>query len=367
MSSQFRRVRFAIGVALIGAASIGAAGAAELKQIATIPMPGEALTSYDISFVNQKTEQYFLADRSNKAIDIFDVKDNKYVGRVTGFVGPVLKPDGKVNSNKSGPDGVLAFGQQIWAGDGDSTLKIIDANTMKITESTSTGGTTRLDEMAYDPKDQIFIGVNNAEDPPFATIVSTRKGHKIIAKVTFPDATDGTEQPGYNAADGMFYVSIPEIKKDPKKGGVAVIDPKTGKIVKILSVDNCHPNGLAFGPGQNFVLGCSASGKEGMPPIIVVMNAKSGSVVATISDIGAADEVAYSEKNNQYYIGGSNMPGGGVLGVIDAATNKLVQTIAMKGASTPHSVTVDDRTGHVIVPGGSGNGGCSCIQIYAPQ
>ena len=50
-----------------------------------------------------------------------------------------------------------------------------------------------------------------------------------------------------NPADGLFYVSIPELKKDEKKGGVAVIDPKKGKLVKMLPVENCHANGLAFG------------------------------------------------------------------------------------------------------------------------
>ncbi|MEA2976387.1 MAG: hypothetical protein QOF19_1907 [Alphaproteobacteria bacterium] len=341
--------------------------AAELKQIATIPVPGEPLISFDISYVDQKTQRYYLADRSNKGVDIFDLKTNKYVGRVEGFLGAVLKPDGKVNSNKSGPDGVIAFGNEIWAGDGDSTIKVIDVKTNKITDTISTGGSTRLDEMSYDPKNQIFIGVNNAEEPPFATLVSTKKGHKVIAKVPFKEASDGAEQPDYNSIDGMFYVAIPEVNKDPKKGAVAVINPKDGKIVKMLPVDNCHPNGLAFGPNGNFVLGCSVRGKDGMPAIIVIMSSKTGQVVATVADIGGADMVAYSKKNNQYYIGGGNNPGGGTLGVIDAATNKLVQKVAMKGASTPHSVAVNETNGNVIVPGGGGEGGCSCIQIYAWQ
>jgi hypothetical protein len=56
-----------------------------------------------------------------------------------------------------------------------------------------------------------------------------KPGHKVIAKLLFPDATDGAEQPDYNPADGMFYVAISELKKDEKKGGVAVIDA-TGKL-----------------------------------------------------------------------------------------------------------------------------------------
>lgn len=342
------------------------AHAAQLKEIAQIPMPGNPLGSFDISFIDQGTQRYYLADRSNKSIDIFDAKANKYIGRAEGFIGPV-EVNGKVSSSKSGPDGVIIIGKEAWVGDGDSTLKIVDLKTNKVTATIPTGGKKRLDEMSYDPKDKIFIGVNNAEDPPFATLISTKPGHKVLAKIEFKDATDGAEQPDYNPADGMFYVSIPEVNKDPKKGGVAVIDPRKGQVVKMLSVDNCHPNGLAFGPKQNFVLGCSVRGKDGMPPIITIMNAKSGKVVAVIPDIGGADMVAYSKKNNQYYTGSGNQPGGGVLGVIDANTNKLVQKISLKGNSTPHSVAVNDKNGHVFAPGGGEKGGCNCIQVFAAK
>ncbi len=147
---------------------------------------------------------------------MFDAKTDKFLGSAPGFVGVTMK-NGKPDNDTSGPDGVVVVGNQVWAGDGDSTVKVIDLKTMKVVDTIKTGGKTRVDEMAYDPKDQVFIGVNNAEDPPYATVISTKKGHKVIGKVTFEDATDGAEQPAYNSADGLFYVSIPEIKKDAKK------------------------------------------------------------------------------------------------------------------------------------------------------
>src|SRR5262249_933522 len=240
----------------------GTAGAAELKKIGEIAIPGEPLTSFDISFVDQKTQRYYLADRSNKGVDIFDAKTDKYIGRVAGLVGPIMKKDGTCCDNsKSGPDGVLAVGNEAWAGDGDSTIKVIDLKAMKITDTIKTGGTTRVDEMAHNPKDMVFIGINNAEEPPFATLVSMKPGHKTITKLLIPEGSDGAEQPAYNPVDGMFYVAIPELKKDEKKGGVAVIDA-SGKLVKMLEVENCKPNGLIFGPDQNFLLGCQANGKK---------------------------------------------------------------------------------------------------------
>ena len=341
------------------------AHAADLKMIGTMPIPGMPLTSFDISYVDQPSERYFLADKSNAAVDVFDTKTGKPIGSVGGFVGVVTQNGAAVN-NLSGPAGVLAFGDEAWAGDGNSTVKVIDLKTMKIVDSIATGGTTRLDEMAYDPVDQIFIGVNNAETPPFATLISTKPGHKILGKLVLADATGGAEQPAYNPAAGLFYAAIPELNKQVGTGGVAVIDPRAGTLVKMLTVNNCRPNGLAFGPDQNFVLGCSANGgANGLPPIITIMNAKTGMVVANVAGIGGADMAGYSAKNGQFYSGSANNPGGAVLGVIDAKTNTLTQKIPTgTGAS---KVAADETNGHVFVAVSAANGGCGCIQIYASQ
>lgn len=342
---------------------ISVANAAELKQVGVIVIPGEKLTNFDISFIDQASQRYYFADRSNKSIDIFDVKTDKFVDRVSGFVGVIMK-NGKPVNDTSGPDGVLLADKEIWAGDGDSTVKVIDLATLKITATLNTGGTTRLDEMAFDPKDKVFIGVNNAEVPPFVTLISTGPDHKVLGRVTFADATDGAEQPAYNPADGMFYVAIPELGKDEKKGAIAVIDPKTAQLVKMLPVENCHPAGLAFGPDGNFVLGCGADGKK-MPAVITIMNAKTGKVVAVVSGIGAADMVEYNAKNGQYYTASRNNPGGPVLGVIDAKTNTLVQSIPLIGGN-PHSVASSEVTGKVYVPVGGFGGGDGTIHIFAP-
>jgi DNA-binding beta-propeller fold protein YncE len=365
--------RIAIGITSLAFVALAAASVAaqqstprELKQIASIPIPGEPLKSFDISFVDKDAHRYYLGDRSNAGVDMIDTENNKYLGRIGGFVGAIVE-NGKVVSNKSGPNGVLAIGDQLWAGDGDSTVKVIDLKQGKITDVINTGGKKRADEMAYDSNDHILAVVNNADEPPFATLISTEPDHKILAKIPIPEATDGFEQPDYNLADGMFYVSIPELNKEPTKGGVAVIDPRAGKLVNILPVENCQPRGLVFGPDQEFVVGCAARGKDNMPPITVVMDARKGALIAKVAEIGGADMVAYSAKNNQYYSGSGNQPGGGVLGVIDAKTHALVQKIQMKGPSTPHSVAVDDSTGHIYVPGGGGDGGCSCIQVLGLQ
>jgi DNA-binding beta-propeller fold protein YncE len=337
--------------------------ATELESVASIAIPGATLTNFDISFIDQASQRYYFADRSNKSIDVFDVRTDRFIARVEGFVGVHLK-NGKPHGDTSGPDGVLSTGSEIWAGDGNSTVKVIDATTLQVRAVLQTGGSARLDEMAYDPKDQVFIGVNNAEEPPYATLISTQEGHRVIGKLQFPEATHGAEQPQYNAEDGMFYMAIPELNNAPEKGGVAVIDPRTAKLVRMLSVEHCRPAGLAFGPNGNFLLGCSADGKN-MPPVLTIMNAHSGQVVAVVPGIGGADMVDYNHHNGQYYAASRSNPQGPVLAVIDARTNTLVQTLALPGGG-PHSLASSEISGKVYVPVGALNGGDGTIHVFAP-
>ena len=347
--------------ALVALGLVCAARAAELKRIDTIAVPGTPLEGFDISFVDQRSNLYYFADRSNKAVDIFDVKTGALVARVPGFIGQ------QKSNDTSGPNGVVVAGDELWAGDGDSTVKVVDVKTRKVVDTIATGGTNRVDEMAYSPAAHTVLMANNADDPPFATLASTDAGHKIIAKIPFPDATDGAEQSVFDSASGKFYLSIPEIKGVKANGGVAVIDPKTGNLDKIMPVVGCHPAGLVQGPGNNLLLGCAAGSKNGgLPPEFVVMSTD-GTVVKTIPGLGAADMVAYNPKADQYYTASSGMPGGPELGVIDAKTNELVQRIKLPGGS-PHSVAASQVNDHVFLPLSAKDGGCGgCIAVYAPN
>ena len=74
-----------VAVIALGSADSVEAGTAKLKQIGTIANPAGPIDGFDISFVDQKTQRYYLADRSNKSVDIFDAKTDKFIGSVGGF------------------------------------------------------------------------------------------------------------------------------------------------------------------------------------------------------------------------------------------------------------------------------------------
>jgi DNA-binding beta-propeller fold protein YncE len=341
-----------LALGLLGAVAFGfAAEAASLRQVATIPVPG--LDSYDIGIVDHG--KYYLTDRTNKAVDIFDTKTNKLVGRITGFVGP--GPGGP----QGGPNGVLVIGNQLWAGDGDSTVKIADIKQGRVIQTISTGGKKRADELAYDRKDNVFIIGNDAEEPPFLTLISTKGQHPIVGKVMMPRASDGLEQPVYYK--GMFYVAVPELDKDEHKGGIAIIDPKKAALVKIVEVANCRPQGLAEGRGTNLVVGCNAGSKGSkIPPLFALFDTKAERLIPVTDKFGGADMAAYDKKLGLYVAGGREAPGGPSVGVVDAKTNKWIENIPLP--PNPHSVAVDNATGNIYVPSGATGGSCGgCIVV----
>src|ERR1700694_3070894 len=142
----------------------------------------QKIVAFDISFVDPALKLYILGDRTNKAVDVVDTTSNTLIAQVgkgtfTGATG---------NNDTSGPDGVLFVDQkEIWAGDGDSTVKIFawPSGTPLVVSPLSTGGSKRVDEMCYDPRDHLVMVANNAESPfPFATLIDSTT-HTIKKKI----------------------------------------------------------------------------------------------------------------------------------------------------------------------------------------
>jgi len=390
-----------VATALLGAAALvpssaalaacvgpGAPDTTQTKCVTAIHVPGNPLTSFDISFVNPNRAECYLADRSNAGITIIDTQHLKFKRTIGGFVGIKLNKTGTaVDNNHSGPDGVVTHGRWLYAGDGDSTLKVIDLNAPTATalkQSLSTGGTTRLDEMDITTDGQLLIAANNAEDPPFATLFSANGDASVsntfkIIKITVdpaimpPGAGLSLEQPAWDPKTQRFYTSIPTIANNPPgcvlggtpacSGGLLVTDPDNPKPVEgkfdpvsgtgVIALTACGPNGATVGPNDNLLLGCTPGN---FPPgtTTLVINAKTHNT-ASVNGITGSDEVWFNKGDNRYYLGaskgikpaGSTLGSGAVLGVVDG-TSVLVESIPQ--SSGAHSVAADSKRNLIFVP-----------------
>jgi hypothetical protein len=407
-----------VATALLGAASLTSSPAAAAcngpagtgsdtttvcyKAIA-IGNPPVAIRSFDISWVNTTRSEYYLADRSTSGIDIISTRSLTWLRTIPGFVGIILTTSGGVNSALSGPNGVVAHGNWLYAGDGNSTLHTINLTATPLPNPpqtvVGTGGSTRLDEMALTPDGLTLIAANNAENPPFATVFTaagdstattftpTSKGKVSISTALLPPNFGlGLEQPIWDPNTSRFYVSVPTIANNPPgcnygqltagvtcSGGMAVIDPTQPypqtlgpfdpvKFQGVVSlVAPCNPSGIAGIPNGMIMLSCSAAPET-------VINDNPPFNFATVANIGGADEIWWNPGDKRYYLGASKhvgTPGPScvvfsatgssippttqcpALGVVDI-TSVLLETIPV--SSGTHSVAADSNQNYIFVP-----------------
>jgi hypothetical protein len=327
----------------------------------------KGLGTFDISYVDPKIDLYVLADRTNASIDFVSTDNNAFLGRAGGFQGQALKPDGTADNTISGPDGVVIVNhKEVWAGDGDSTLKIVDIKTMTvkdtipITDPTHPDVKLRVDEMTWDVRDHLVAAANNANSPPFISFVDVDT-HKVLGQIVFdgtnntPNATDtGIEQPQWSAQTGLIYVSVPQIvpgSDNANKGGIAVIDPRTMKVLNTYEVDNCSPAGLTIGPNNQALIGCSAPFGTPLTTQTFVINVQTGELSPSIP-IGGSDEVWFDQGTNHYYLAARNNLSAGqpdpILGSVDASSNTFDGSAST--STTAHSVAASKFDHKVFVP-----------------
>jgi len=325
--------------------------------------PGGAFTSFDISFFDPVTRLDYVADRSNASVDIFSGASLSFVGRATGFTGQ------QATTSVSGPDGVLTVTSggttTLYAGDGNSTLKVFNATTPaapSLLQSISTGGAFRVDEMAYSPLTHQVLAANNADAPAFGTLFQTTNGSIPVSiahsPIVIPGAgpADGLEQSVWDPNTGSFFISVPSFGGD--QGGIAEIktDGTVGALTKFASIAGgpatCGSTGLALGTSGNLLVGCG-SGQAVLLHIDPVTHI--GSIVSLFSQISNTDEIWFDTGLGDFFVTGANTSGVRVFDVISDTSDLLLQSVLLgplgvSNLSNPHSISVDPVSGDVFLP-----------------
>jgi len=319
--------------------------------IGTPPHANTTFFSFDISWVDDVLHKYYLADRSNKTIDILDlstlpptltqVPNTKF----QGFTGnnDTSGPDGLATVNNHtevwvGDTGGTCFPQvgppgsqvppptcgkgQVWVLNTDASIKTLPGgapNPIVVGEGTG-ANSSRADEFCYDSKDNLVMIASPAESPPFVTFISTTT-YKVVKRLVFdgkpgngPNATNGLEQCGWSEATGLFYQNVPAIDGPPGAdtvpGAIAVIDPKKMVVKNLFTIplqDCAGPQGMAIGPGDQILEGCNAAGPNGFRNTVIVSQ-KNGAILSVLQSAGGADEVWFNPGDGHYIIASCNTP-----------------------------------------------------------
>src|SRR5260370_779998 len=193
-----RTIRISLAACLAGAVAPWLFGGTafgapdnELTQVAVIALPASTtppapggLNSFDIGFVDPAIHTYVLADRTNKAVDVVDTKNNTFTKYLqANFVGNCadVVPSGVPASfctNASGPNGVIISDhKEVWATDAPpfkctagppaactltrtSSVKVIDLKTGNFITN-HTGGNKRPNELYQNPRHLLVPTPNN--------------------------------------------------------------------------------------------------------------------------------------------------------------------------------------------------------------
>jgi hypothetical protein len=386
-------------IALTATAGPAVAGPLTLVNFIPVPadtanvQPGGAFSSFDISFADPVTGNIFVADRSNASVDIFSGSSQTFLGRATGFTGQ------QATTSASGADGVLTVTSggttTIYAGDGNSTLKVFNATNPAaptLLQSISTGGSFRVDEMAYSPTAHLVLAANNADMPAFGNLFSTTgpatapatllnpPGHITVPAAQGGIAGGGLEQPVWNPNTGTFFITVPALAGTNNPGGVSEIST-TGVVLRTidfgtLGITSCSPTGLALGGSGNLLVGCGNVGASA----ILLNPAGAGSIVKTFSGLGGSDELWYDPTTKMFYVTGNN--GTNDTRFFDVITDAagggiIAQTVNLPTTTSAHSITVDPFNGDVFValagtsavnpcPASFANPGCIAVYASAP-
>jgi hypothetical protein len=334
---------------LLAAIGAGTTKPGTLKT--TIPVRGinvDSTFSYGGGAVDAEASRYFLADRTNKALDVFDTRTLTQVAQVKdGFAKPneVIVADGNLYVTDTGKVHVIT----------ESTLK--PAAPIRIT------ATRFSDAGCFDPDDNLLMVANPDDMPAFVTWISTTT-NAVFTRLVFNGTAKAPTAIGfggcvYDPRTKNFFInnrgSTKNIRGELDVISAASVRTKGPRVSTAFGQGKCGPAGIVLGTDQKLFVACQSA--AGVRAHVLFMST-SGTILKTVDTTGGGDKVAYDPKLDRYYCAcfdwwSTGITGAGrptpVLGIVDGKRMKLiVNTFTNRFDAT--SVSVDPKMKNVFVP-----------------
>lgn len=293
-------------------------------NLTVIPEPAQAKFS-DTLDIDQDGQLLYLGDNWSGGVDVFDIstpqpvfrKTIKLRGRIYGVV--LAKNVGKVFVGMTG-----------------STVAAIDTGSdNKVLAQIHTGGSGHVDLIDYDPEHKRIFAANRLDG--FMACIDAVT-NEMVGRVE--GLGGGLEQPRFNPADGMVYLT------DNRENVLYQIDPVANRLVKTFKIaDDCFPNGMAINPETNqAVLACSNKDR----PHTLIWDLTRQEIDSVIEESGCADGVMYEPTLDRFLVAAAGFTGGPVVGIFGGSPVSFLTNVpTVPGASW---VAYDRKHKLVYVP-----------------
>lgn len=307
---------FATLVASLAAASAGAvllSSCASCDSIVRLTaLPAIAANNFDGVEADQAGHRVFLADQTNRGIDVVDTS-----GATPRFMGTVDMP---------APPNGLAFApgsKRLYAGLIGGTVAVVDADALSATYmqvvDKVTVDTNTADLLDFSPRtNNLYVGTGSSDTVVVVDAASDKVTQTLNVK-------SPVEQPRFDPADGRIYVTTPHTDS------ILQLDPSTGAVTRTFSQSGCRPSGLAINPGRQLaVVACRSS--------VAVFNLRTG--LDEISrTVPGGDIVTYDSRVDRFSIGSSHGPRDSSVGVFTGDGHFMAQ---VQSSPNAHGAVFDD-------------------------
>ncbi len=283
------------------------------KLTGRYPLPGTG--GWDYVSIDSAARRIYVSHATQ--VEVVDADSGKHLGTI---------PD------TPGVHGIaIATGMNrgFTSNGGENKVSVFDTKTLQLIRKIEVGG--EPDGIYYEPATKrIFTNNHGSHD---ITAIDAQTG-KVVGTV----AVGGDGEQAIVGADGMIYVNLED------KAEVAVFDPKSLQVKKRFPIGVAMtPTGLAYDAKTNRLF--IGARKE---PLMVVMNAADGKVIAQFPIGAGVDYAAFDQKNHLVLFSC------GTAGSISAFLQKSADQYEDAGpiATQPSAKTMafDTKTGKIFLP-----------------
>lgn len=301
------------------ALAMAACGATCSSTVRTAAMPVIAAGSFDGVVADQGAHRIYLADRTTQGVDVVDMSAS--TPRFAGTIALGAAPNG------------LAFApdqHRLYAGTESGEVAVIDTGSASVLGTMAVGAAgAAVDLVDYSPKTKsLYVGSDTN------VVVVDTVGQQVTKRV---DLGTPVEQPRYDPADGMLYVTA------PKKNALIQIDPASGKTKRTYVMPKCGPKGVAINPTRQLaMLACGSS--------VAFVNLATGAHDVT-RVVQGGDIVTYDPGADVFVVASPHDTADSAVGVFTGG-GAFVGSVA--ASPVAHAAVYDDAHGVVYAPGKGG-------------